>query len=37
MLFGSTYGWDKPGADPKYYNEQGEPVKFKQRDHGDAR
>ena len=37
MLFGSIYGWDKPGADPKYYNEQGEPVKFKQRDHGDAR
>lgn len=37
MLFGSTYGWDKPGADPKYYNEQGEPVKFKQRNHGDAR
>ena len=37
MLFGSIYGWDKPGADPKYYNEQGEPVKFKQRNHGDAR
>ena len=37
MLFGSIYGWDKPGADPKYYNEQGEPIKFKQRNHGDAR
>ena len=37
MLFGSIYGWDKSGADPKYYNEQGEPVKFKQRNHGDAR
>ena len=37
MLFGSTYGWDKPGADPKYYDEQGEPIKFKHRDRGDAR
>lgn len=37
MLFGSIYGWDKPGADPKYYDEQGEPIKFKHRDRGDAR
>ena len=37
MLFGSIYGWDKPGADPKHYNEQGETIKFKQRNHGDAR
>ena len=37
MLFGSTYGWDKPGADPKYYDEQGEPIKFKHRDRGNAR
>ena len=37
MLFGSTYGWDKPGADPKYYDEQGKPIKFKHPDRGDAR
>ena len=37
MLFGSIYGWNKPGADPNYYNEQGEPIKFKHRDHNDAR
>lgn len=37
MLFGSTYGWDKPGADPKYYDEHGEPIKFKHRDCGDER
>ncbi len=37
MLFGSTYGWDKPGADPKYYDEHGEPIKFNHRDRGDAR
>ena len=37
MVFGSIYGWDKPGADPNYYNEQGEPIKFKHRDCGDAR
>jgi len=37
MLFGSIYGWDKPGADPKYYDEQGEPIKYKHRDRGDAR
>ena len=37
MLFGSIYGWDKPGADPDYYNEQGAPIKFKRRDCGDAR
>ncbi len=37
MLFGSIYGWDKPGADPKYYDEQSEPIKYKHRDRGDAR
>ncbi len=37
MLYGSIYGWDKPAADPDYYNEQGEPIKFKHRDRGDAR
>lgn len=37
MLFGSIYGWDKPGADPKHYNEHGEPIRPKYRDRGDAR
>jgi len=37
MLFGSIYGWDKPGADPKYYDEQGKPIKFKHREREDAR
>ncbi len=32
MLFGSIYGWDKSGADPGYYDEQGEPIKLKKRD-----
>jgi len=36
MLFGSIYGWDKPAADPEYYDKQGEPVKFKHRDRKDA-
>lgn len=37
MLFGSIYGWDKPGADPKNYDEQGKPIKPKQHDRDDAR
>ena len=37
MLFGSIYGWDKPGADPKNYDEQGKLIKPKHHDRGDAR
>jgi len=37
MLFGSIYGWDKPVADPKNYDEQGKPIKPRYRDRSDAR
>ena len=37
MLFGSLYGWDKPGADPKNYDEQGHLIKPKHTDRGDTR
>ena len=37
MLFGSIYGWDKPGADPSHYDEQGAPIRSKHQDRGDAR
>lgn len=37
MKAGALFGWDAPAADPKNYNEQGEPIKSKQRDRGDAR
>ena len=37
MLAGSMFGWHIPGADPKNYDEQGKPIKPKQRDRDDAR
>lgn len=37
MVAGSMFGWDKPGADPKNYNENGDPIRPKHRDRGDAR
>ena len=37
MLFGSIYGWDKPGADPKNYDKEGRPIKPKYYDRDDAR
>jgi len=37
MMFGCVYGWDKPGADPKNYDDQGQPIKPRHRDRGDAR
>ena len=30
-------GWEVPAADPKNYDEQGQPIKPKRHDRGDAR
>ena len=37
MQGGATLGWDTPAADPKNYDEQGQPIKPRHRDRGDAR
>lgn len=37
MIIGSMFGWDKPGADPKNYDEQGVPIATQPRNRGDAR
>ena len=37
MLAGSLFGWEVPAADPKNYDEQGQPIKPKRHDRGDAR
>ena len=37
MQTGATLGWDTPAADPKNYDEQGQPIKPRHRDRGDAR
>ena len=37
MLAGATQGWATPAADPKNYDEQGQPIKLRHRDRGDAR
>lgn len=37
MQGGATMGWDTPAADPKNYDEQGQPIKPRHRDRGDAR
>ena len=37
MLAGATRGWADPAADPKNYDEQGQPIKPRHRDRGGAR
>lgn len=37
MVAGSMFGWSVPAADPKNYDENGTPIRPKQRDRGDAR
>lgn len=37
MLAGSMFGFEVPAADPKNYDENGTPIKPKQKDRGDAR
>ena len=37
MKAGATLGWDTPAADPKNYDKQGQPIKPRHRDRGDAR
>lgn len=37
MKGGSMFGFDKPIADPANYDAQGQPLKRREKDRGDAR
>ena len=37
MSAGSMFGWQVPGADPKNYDESGQPIRQKYKDRGAAR
>jgi hypothetical protein len=37
MVAGSMFGWHVPGADPKNYNENGDPIRPQRKDRGEAR
>ena len=37
MLAGAMFGWEVPAADPKNYDKEGQPIKPKHHDRGNAR
>lgn len=37
MVFGSMFGWEVPGANPKNYDEKGHAIRPQHHDRGDER